>query len=56
MHVPEMSGQHPLPNRHPVSERYDLPVAPLAMPDQVLERGRENGVLFAPLLRWFAWK
>lgn len=33
-----------------------LPAAPMAMPEQVLERPRARGALFVSLLKRLAWK
>lgn len=35
----------------------ELPAAPMAMPEQTLERRRAGGgLLFMPLFRWLVWK
>lgn len=43
-------------NPKPGLDGYALPVAPMAMPEQVLERPRARGALFASLLKRLAWK
>ncbi|KFB08938.1 hypothetical protein [Nitratireductor basaltis] len=34
----------------------DLPVAPLAMPEQVLVRQRRRSIFSHPRLAWLAWR
>ncbi|WP_295807267.1 hypothetical protein [uncultured Nitratireductor sp.] len=36
--------------------RHALPTAPMAMPEQVLERKRARPALFSEFLKRFAWK
>ena len=50
MHVRETDSQ---PMTH---GRHALPVAPMAMPEQVLERRRARPALFSVLLKRLAWK
>ncbi|MCC5779009.1 hypothetical protein ACFPOD_09350 [Nitratireductor kimnyeongensis] len=50
MHVRETDSQPMTPLRH------TLPVAPMAMPEQVLERRRARPALFSILLKRLAWK
>ncbi|MDV6225346.1 hypothetical protein R2G56_03520 [Nitratireductor aquimarinus] len=43
-------------SRHVTLARHALPAAPMAMPEQVLERRRARPALFSMLLKRFAWK
>ncbi len=43
-------------NRRLELDGFALPAAPMAMPEQVLERPRGRTAFFATILKRFAWK